>query len=56
MDSCAELVICRGDALQQPLAVEAGAAGDEEALACKYRPQGVRVPQDVLAVLGGNRG
>lgn len=49
-----EFVIGGGDRFQQPLAVKARAAGDEEARAGKLRPQAGRVPQDVFAVLAGN--
>ena len=49
-----EFVVGGGDCFQQPLAVKARAAGDEEARAGKLRPQAGRVPQDVLAVLAGN--
>lgn len=53
-DIRAQAVIGGNDGFQQPLAVEARGAGDEESRAGKLRPKLGRVPQDVLAILDGN--
>jgi hypothetical protein len=47
-------VVGGDNGLQQPLAVEARAAGDEEAGIGKLRPKTRRVPQDVLTILERN--
>jgi hypothetical protein len=49
-DICAASVVGGNNRLQQPLAVEARAAGDEEAGIGKLRPNIRRVPQDVLTI------
>jgi hypothetical protein len=53
-DIRAQRVVGRDDSLQQPFAIEAGAAGDEKARTGELRPKPGGMPQDVLAILDWN--
>jgi hypothetical protein len=46
------LLVRVGEAFQEPAAEEAGAAGEEEALAAQFLPQALGMGQDVIEVGG----